>query len=92
MWLALLLLLGLTAVTVRCVRERPTGFHYMLLAAMSVGWLLTNGPVEGATLIELSTSHGVTVADLATVAAWATVMSARVWPAWAAGEGTNSNG
>lgn len=39
----------------------------LLLAA--VGWLFVNGPIEGPVLWEISPDHGVTVADLGSVAA-----------------------
>ena len=39
-----------------------------LLAAVSVLWLILNGPVEGVVLIEFSAGHGLTGADLAGVA------------------------
>ena len=35
------------------------------LAAISVVWLLVNGPVEGPVLIAFSAMHGITGADLA---------------------------
>jgi hypothetical protein len=38
------------------------------LLALSVLWVLVNGPMEGATLIDLGGGHGVTAADLASVA------------------------
>ena len=38
------------------------------LALLSLLWLLTNAPMEGATLVQLSDTHGITGADLAGVA------------------------
>jgi hypothetical protein len=39
-----------------------------VLLALSVLWVLVNGPMEGATLVNLGGGHGVTAADLASVA------------------------
>jgi hypothetical protein len=86
MALPLFCLLGLVCATGICVVGGPSWLRYLLLVVTSVAWLLTNGPVEGATLIHLSPDHGVTVADLAVVAAWLLVLSARVWPGWAAAD------
>jgi hypothetical protein len=44
------------------------GWGPALLAALSVGWLVVNGPVEGVVLVKLSAGHGITGADLAGVA------------------------
>lgn len=41
------------------------------LVAAGLVWILVNGPVEGATLVVLTYNHGITVADLASVAAFA---------------------
>jgi hypothetical protein len=38
------------------------------LAAISIVWLTVNGPMEGAVLVQLSATHGITGADLAGVA------------------------
>jgi hypothetical protein len=38
------------------------------LAAAAVGWVLVNGPVEGPVLLILTSSHGITVADLPAIA------------------------
>jgi hypothetical protein len=35
------------------------------LAALSVLWLLVNGPMEGPVLVDLSATHGITGGDLA---------------------------
>lgn len=40
----------------------------VLLAAVSVLWLLVNGPLEGEVLVSFNDDHGLTSADLATVA------------------------
>jgi hypothetical protein len=89
MWLPLVCLLGLICATGICIAGSPTALRFVLLAATSVAWLLTNGPVEGATLIHLAPDHGVTVADLAVVVAWLLVVSARVWPGWATVDSTS---
>jgi hypothetical protein len=39
------------------------------LAATAVGWALVNGPVEGPVLLVLTSSHGITLADLPAVVA-----------------------
>ena len=39
------------------------------LAAAAVGWVLVNGPVEGPVLLVLTSSHGITVADLPAIVA-----------------------
>ena len=36
-----------------------------LLAAVSVLWLVVNGPMEGVTILRLTKSHGITGGDLA---------------------------
>ena len=40
-----------------------------LLVVCAVIWVLVNGPIEGPTLLVLSPDHGVTLSDLASVAA-----------------------
>ena len=40
----------------------------VLLLCLCVLWILVNGPMEGVTLLSLPGSHGVTAADLASVA------------------------
>ncbi|MGN6252685.1 MAG: hypothetical protein ACTHNS_12800 [Marmoricola sp.] len=37
----------------------------LALAAVSVAWLLDNAPMEGAVLVVVSRTHGLTAADLA---------------------------
>jgi len=39
------------------------------LIAAAVVWVLVNGPVEGPVLLVLTPSHGITVADLPSMAA-----------------------
>ncbi|HEY6664337.1 MAG TPA: hypothetical protein VI036_04330 [Propionibacteriaceae bacterium] len=39
------------------------------LVAAAVIWVLVNGPVEGPTLLVLTPSHGITVADLPSLGA-----------------------
>jgi len=41
----------------------------MALVAAAALWVLVNGPVEGPVLLVISPSHGVTVADLASIGA-----------------------
>jgi membrane protease YdiL (CAAX protease family) len=40
----------------------------LVLVVLGVLWLLVDGPVEGAILFRLSQDHGVTLADLLSVA------------------------
>jgi hypothetical protein len=40
----------------------------VLLAVLSVAWLLVNHPMEGETLVPLSHGHGFTAADMAGLA------------------------
>jgi hypothetical protein len=42
----------------------PAWWVRVLLALVSLGWLLVNGPVEGDVLWKLDAAHGLTVADL----------------------------
>ncbi len=48
------------------------------LVALAVVWVLVNGPVEGPVLLVLTQSHGVTLADLGSLAALA-VAGALYW-------------
>lgn len=64
--LGALVLVALVVVAVRTVRGARV--WAVLLAALSLMWLLFNGPFEGPTLVTLSTSHGITAADLISVA------------------------
>jgi hypothetical protein len=61
---AVLLLLVLAAGTL----DRTGVPGAVVLLGLSVLWLLVNGPMEGATLADLGGGHGVTAADLASVA------------------------
>lgn len=45
-------------------------FGCAVLALLGVLWLWVNKPVEGVTLIRLSPTHGITSADLFSVAIW----------------------
>lgn len=58
----------------------------VLLVVAAVVWVLVNGPVEGPTLIVFSPSHGLTVADLPSLAAGA-VAVLLVWPRRGRGPG-----
>jgi hypothetical protein len=49
------------------------------LVVAAVVWFRVNGPVEGKVLIVLSYNHGVTVADLLSVAA-VLLAAVLVWP------------
>ena len=49
----------------------------VLLAGVSLSWLMVNAPMEGRTLFVLSYTHGVTEADLASIAGFA--MAVVVW-------------
>lgn len=42
----------------------PAWWVRVVLALVSLGWLLVNGPVEGDVLWKLDAAHGLTVADL----------------------------
>ena len=60
--LPLLLLAALIFLAARTVRGDR--WSALLLVPLSFAWVLFNGPVEGPTLVVLSSSHGVTVSDL----------------------------
>jgi hypothetical protein len=47
------------------VSGRSGAVGVVVLAAVSVLWLLVNGPMEGPVLLTVTTDHGVTGADLA---------------------------
>ncbi len=68
----MIFLVCLIAAASDCVL-RPAVTPYLVLVAASIAWLVANGPIEGPTLISLTHTHGVTVADLAVVAAWLVV-------------------
>jgi hypothetical protein len=59
--LALLLVAAVSAV-------RGNRLAALALVPLSLAWLLFNGPFEGPTLVVLSWSHGITAADLISVA------------------------
>ena len=72
MLVPLLVLAALVATTAAGVLvPRPTVLAALLV--LSVVWLRVNGAVEGPVLIAFSEAHGLTVADLAVLLAWATV-------------------
>jgi hypothetical protein len=48
-----------------------------ILVVLGVVWLLVNGPVEGAILLKFDADHGLTVADLLSLAAFA--MAVVLW-------------
>jgi hypothetical protein len=49
------------------------------LAAAAVGWVLINGPVEGPVLLVLTSSHGITVADLPAIVALVIASVLLIW-------------
>ena len=54
----------------------------VVLAGVSILWLVVNGPMEGPTLVRLSATHGITGADVAGfaglgLAAWQVVRARR---------------
>ena len=51
--------------------RRRTWLAVALVVAAGV-WILVNGPVEGPVLLVLTPSHGITVADLASIGALVT--------------------
>lgn len=61
-----------------CIGDRPnhpvsfamTGWRWLAvgLVGAAVIWMLVNGPVEGPVLLILTPSHGITVADLPSLA------------------------
>jgi len=68
----LLVLATLVVTTVAAALvPRPTVLAALLL--VSVVWLRVNGPVEGPVLVAFSDEHGLTLADLAVLAAWGAV-------------------
>jgi hypothetical protein len=52
-----------------------------LLVVAAVIWVRINKPVEGRTLLELTSSHGVTTADLLSLVALAMAVVI-AWPSW----------
>jgi hypothetical protein len=64
--LVLAFLVAMAAVVVATIRG--SRLAALGLIPMSLVWLVINRPVEGPTLLVLSWSHGITVADLLSVA------------------------
>jgi hypothetical protein len=64
--LPLLLLAALIFFTARAVRGDR--WSALALVPVSFAWLLFNGPIEGPTLVVISSSHGITLSDLLSVA------------------------
>ena len=60
---ALLALVAMASATTYAIRH-PAVRSAGLLLATAVAWLLSNGPLEGPTLVVVSPGHGLTVADL----------------------------
>lgn len=48
---------------------RPSVRAAAVLAAVAVAWIVWNGPIEGAVLVTLTASHGITESDLLSVVA-----------------------
>jgi hypothetical protein len=61
--LAALVLAGLVLAAGLSGRSGPAAAG--ALAALSVAWLLVNGPMEGPVLVAFTSSHGITGGDLA---------------------------
>ena len=78
---AIVVLACLLAAAAVCT-VRPSLLAVMVVAVVSLAWVLVNGPVEGAILISFSHTHGLTLADLATVVAipalWSYLRGARL--------------
>jgi hypothetical protein len=66
--LALIVLASFLAGCLACV-YRPNLPSLVLLAVLGVLWLRANGPIEGTVLVVFSSTHGLTFADLAVLAA-----------------------
>jgi len=73
-----LLVLAAMLMTTVAVALVPRPIVLVALLVLSVVWLRVNGPVEGPVLAAFSDEHGLTVADLAVLLAWATVGAARL--------------
>jgi hypothetical protein len=65
-----LLLLAVLVVTM-VMAARGSRLAALALIPLALAWLVVNTPFEGPTLVVLSWSHGITVADLVSVAALA---------------------
>jgi len=72
--LAIVLLAGLTPVLPRTAGRVAA----LVLTGLGVAWLLVNGPMEGATLLIIEPGHGITVADILSVGAFAVAGSTLV--------------
>ena len=68
MVLVLIVLASFLTGCLACV-YRPNLPSLILLAVLGVIWLRASGPIEGPVLIVFSDTHGLTVADLAVLAA-----------------------
>jgi hypothetical protein len=64
--LGLLVLVFLVVAAVRAIRGDRLAA--LVLVPLSLTWLIVNSPFEGPTLLVISWSHGITAADLITVA------------------------
>jgi hypothetical protein len=64
--LGLLVLVLLVVAAVRAIRGDRLAA--LVLVPLSLTWLVVNGPFEGPTLLVISWSHGITAADMITVA------------------------
>lgn len=67
-----------TETRVRRSMDRPVATA-VVLVLVAVVWILVNGPVEGPVLIVFTKNHGLTVADLPSLAAIG-VAALLVWP------------
>ena len=76
--MALVVFLALVAATVYAVL-RPGWVAVLITLVVAVAWLPADSPVEGWVLLTLSTSHGITVADLAGVVA--VIIAVACWAA-----------
>ncbi len=62
-----LVLMMVLFITAAWSLARPSIGVAILLALLSVSWVLFNGPLEGRILYSMSSSHGVTESDLLAV-------------------------
>jgi hypothetical protein len=65
-------------VVVAGVSHRGGAIGAVVLAAVSVLWLLVNGPMEGEILVQVTSMNGLTGGDLAGLAGLA-LAGARLW-------------
>jgi len=69
--LALLILaVVLVAVLTQALPRVAGRVSALVLAVLGVVWLMANGPIEGGTLVTLTSSHGITDGDMLSVAAF----------------------